>query len=288
MRSIWQWLLAMWMVSLLGGTLVHAGGPLARPRDPLARPRDHRACAHLDRGNQLFDEAREQLAKGSIAESRRAFEDAIAEFKAGQQIESMPVFDYNLGQVFRRLGKYPEAIAHYDRFLSDGQPTGERLASVNALLSEMRAQLANRALTMPPTDPAPAPAPAPRTIAPSTMTARASASPEPRDTGPNWLGWSLTGAGVASIGAAGMLLLSASNLDSQANTDPNVRARNDLHTQADTRTTIGEVVGIAGLALATAGVVDLLLTRSHDRSPSKAASLGIGSNGRDIIVLLHF
>lgn len=36
----------------------------------------------------------------------------IVEYNAGALVEPAPVFDYNLGQSYRQLGKYREALWH--------------------------------------------------------------------------------------------------------------------------------------------------------------------------------
>lgn len=80
------------VAALLGLVLIVGAARAA----PLARPASPEAQEHLDRGNRLY--------------GTRPFEEAIAEYKAGALIEPAPVFDYNLGQCFRQLGRYQEAI----------------------------------------------------------------------------------------------------------------------------------------------------------------------------------
>ena len=86
------------------------------------------------------------------------------------------------------------------------------------------------------------------------------------------------------MAAAAILFVRASSLNDQANTEPNVRMRNDLHGQADTRATIGAVVGIAGLVIATTGAIYLLVTDRHARTPLNTVFLGIGVSGHGINV----
>jgi len=112
MRTILRWFVVVaCFAGLFGGNLAFAGNPLARPTKREAR-------GHLDRGNKLYN--------------LRSFDEAIAEFKAGAIIEAVPVFDYNLGQAYRQLGKYEDALWHYDRFLNYGHPTGQLLDAVTA------------------------------------------------------------------------------------------------------------------------------------------------------------
>jgi tetratricopeptide (TPR) repeat protein len=127
---------------LLLGTLA----PAARADDSAMKlPADSSAMAHYTHGNRLY--------------RLRKFEEAIAEYQAGAMIEPVLVFDYNLGQCYRQLGKYVEAIWHYERFLKHGQPDGERQALITGFLSQMRAELKQKAMSQPPTDSSPDPGP---------------------------------------------------------------------------------------------------------------------------------
>lgn len=247
--------------------------------DPLARPASREAREHLDRGNKLYN--------------IRSFDEAITEFKAGALIESAPVFDYNLGQAYRQLSKYQDALWHYDRFLKYGGPTGELRDAVMSFMAEMRVHLANRALTMPPTGSAPpdrGPDPAtPATSTPptepraaTTRVVEPASQPEQRDTR-DWIGWSLTSSGVVALGVSGALLYRASSLHSQATMELDARARNKLYEQVSTRNTAGIVVGVGGLVLTAAGVVKLAL---HGRRPASGLALldvGVTSHGAFVL-----
>src|ERR1041384_1339104 len=115
MRSVLRWLVVVVLfVNFLAGNVASAGKPLARPTK-------HEAREHLDRGNKLYN--------------LRSFDEAIVEFKAGAIIEPVPVFDYNLGQAYRQLGKYQDALWHYDRFLNYGHPTGQLLDAVPGFMA---------------------------------------------------------------------------------------------------------------------------------------------------------
>lgn len=284
MRFISRWLVIVVCVfGVLGGTVAFAG--------PFARPTKQEARDHLDRGNRLYN--------------TRSFDEAIIEFKAGALVEPVPVFDYNLGQAYRQVGKYQEAIWHYDRFLQHGRPTGEVLDAVTGFMAEMRAQLANRAPAMPPTTPAAntdgspseavGGAPAPRAPRSSTEPDRGHAGQDgsittnDHDGGAShyWFGWTMTGAGVVAIGSAGYLFLRASSLHDQAGSELNSRTRNDLYDQAKTRNLLGAVIGIGGVVLTATGVV-LLAAHSPDRGHPHTASVDIGISGRGMIVFGQF
>ena len=272
MRTAWRWFVVAGCMLFLGG-IAAAGNPLARPAKREARE-------HLDRGNRLYN--------------TRSFDEAIVEFKAGALIEPASVFDYNLAQAYRQLGKYKEAIWHYERFLNYGHPAGELLDAVHSFLDEMRAQLANRALTMLPAEPVPPRADRAAQAAatpppPSTEPRRSRASSEDSSrsaAGTDCFTWSMVGSGMAAMAGAGALFLSSSHLSDEANMEPDTRRRNQLHDQARTRSTIGVVVGVGGVGLATAGVIKLLL---HAReAPPRAAVLDIAVTTNGAFVVGHF
>jgi tetratricopeptide (TPR) repeat protein len=250
--------------------------------DPLARPMKREAREHLDKGNKLYN--------------IRSFDEAITEFKAGALIEPAPVFDYNLGQAYRQLGKYQDALWHYDRFMKYGEPTGELRDAVTSFMAAMRAHIANRALTMPPTAAAPPErATDQATLAKTRPTIPESTThtrdvepirPAARHDGPDWIGWSLAGSGVVALGVSGVLLYSASRLNGRANTELDARARDDLHDQASTRNTTGIVIGVGGLVLTAVGVIKLAVHPRHPASNTAALDVGITSNG--VFVLGHF
>jgi len=262
MRSILRWfVLVACFAGMFGGRLAFAGKPLARPTKREARE-------HLDRGNKLYN--------------LRSFDEAIAEFKAGAIIEPVPVFDYNLGQAYRQLGKYQDALWHYERFLKYGHPTGELLDAVTGFMTEMRAQLANRAPTMPPTAPAEgSPSPnIPRSAAergPHDVPAPPVEQNRPRD----WFALSFAGVGVGAVGLAGYLFADASHLHTEANASPQSQARrNELHEQASTRRTLGTVIGLGGVSLLVAAAVEYAIHSRHQARPAATAwNIGVTSNG---------
>lgn len=248
---------------------VAAAGPLSKPTNAEAR-------AHLERAIRLYN--------------TRSFEEAITELKAGALLEPAPVFDYNLGQANRQLGRYEDALWHYQRFLANGQPTGELLDAVNGFIGEMKAHLQDRARTMPPNGPGEAPeatSPAPAAPVAAQSPIRPDATKINEGRGPNWLGWGLTVGGVAAMGTGGGLLISAQHLNDDANGTLDAKARQNLRDRSSTRNTAGLIVGAAGIALTAAGVIDLLIVHSHHNSGSSAAfDIGIGS--QSIFVLGRF
>jgi tetratricopeptide (TPR) repeat protein len=246
------------------------------------------------------NDAREHLKRGARLYNNQEFKAAIEEFKAGALAEPCSTFDYDLGQSYRQLGLYKEALWHYQRFLDNEHPTGDVLQGVQDLIVEMQAHLANAARTMPPTEPAPdSTQPEPPTRAatkPAQPTMQPPATQHDADTrhappddergSVNWIGWTVTVGGVAALGTTGYLILRASSLDDQANMNIDNRKRSDLHDQAGTRRLAGAIVGVGGVALTATGIYLLSTSRHQDRSTT--ASLDVGITGRGVVVFGRF
>lgn len=238
---------------------------------PLQKPRQAAALEHLEQASKLYNV--------------RAFDKAAEEYKAGALIEPAPIFDYNLGQCYRQLHRYQDAIWHYQRFIHESPQTPEHVEAAQKFITEMQAELDQKAMTEPPTESADAasqskvaPEPKPPTphagvVAPLPPPAR----PEP------WyddaMGWGLAGAGLVGLGVSGALFISASGLNSDADHATTQTEAKQLRDRADTRSLIGTVVGIGGAALFVGGVVKLAIHPSSEPATSTALNVGFSSNG---------
>lgn len=129
-------LLVAWLLCAFA-TTAHADA-FAKPTNPVARE-------HLKVGNRLY--------------RIREFEKAIEEYKAGALREAATVFHYNLGQCYRQLGRYEEALWHYERFLGRGKPTGEVEQVTRKFIAQMKVELEKQATQRPPAEPTPDPGP---------------------------------------------------------------------------------------------------------------------------------
>lgn len=260
-----------WFIVIVAFAIASQSIP-AFAENPLARPDNPKACEHLDRGNNLYDAG--------------SFKEAIDEYKAGVILEPAPVFDYNLGQSHRQLGRYREALWHYDRFLHKGQPTGRLRDAVIAFMAELRAHLENKAQSMPPTGREPSIERAPTEIQqPAAASGAGVARSDARDDSPDWVGWSLTASGVVALGVTGALLYRASQLNEQGDSESNMNTRQHLYDQASSRTLAGTIVGITGLALTAVGTIKLTL---HHRSGSKSSAVKLGIDSRGLFAAGSF
>jgi tetratricopeptide (TPR) repeat protein len=277
MHLILRWVVIVVCVCGFDVSLALAGDPLARPSSP-------EALAHLDRGNALYN--------------TRSFAEAISEFKAGAVVDGAPVFDFNLGQSYRQLGNYQAALWHYDRFLKYGQPAGQLLDAVMAFMKEMQGHLANRALTMPPTDVASesdatrarhgsARAPTPPPTATQPRPQPNTVPPDDRADSINWGGWTVTGMGALALGGAGFLFQRVSSLTDQANAEPYDRARDDLHDEANTRHIVGIIVGVGGVVLTATGIY-MLVSHGRHHEASSVTAFDVGISGSGIVAFGHF
>ena len=236
--------------------------------DALAKPKDATAQQHLAAGNKLY--------------RVREFEKAVDDYKAGALIEDVPVFHYNLGQCYRQLGRYKDAIWHYERFLERGNPTGQLRGAVDAFLTQMRNELEKKAMNQPPTEPAPDPKPL-EPAQPNTATIMIPGEPWHRDR----LGLGLAAAGVIGLSVSSWCFISARGLVEGSNSQPTQGERQDLRDRASSRRLIGTILGVGGAGLLVGGLVKLAL-RPADREVTVTTSLKVGITGDSVFVTGRF
>ena len=170
---------------------------VARADRYFPRPRKAEACAHLDRGNQLYN--------------LRNFQQAIAEYEAGALIEPGPVFDYNLGQANRQLENYRAALWYYERYMNETDPPPVVREAVIAFIAEAKAHLEDKTPRMGAATPNPslvptgsnAQAPAAQGVAVGAVDASRSqerSRGEPQARHPDWIAWSLMAMGAVGLG----------------------------------------------------------------------------------------
>ncbi len=263
--SISRWSVACWFV--MG--IVSASPAFAD--DPLAKPKTAAAREHLTQGNKLY--------------RLREFEKAIEEYKAGALRDDANVFLYNLGQCYRQLGKYDDAIWHYERFLSRAQPTGNLKTAVENFVQQMKDERDKKAMTQPPVEPAPEPVNTTTTppTPPIAITATTRSEERPAPWYADGAGWALTGTGLIGAGIGGYLLLDSADLFDRANNEDRQDVRQDLRDKAGTRRVVGAVLGAAGVGLLATGVIKLVLHPSPTERPAMT-SWGVGITDRGVQV----
>lgn len=236
-------------------------------------------CAHVAYGDDSFAKltvaaARDHFTTGNKLYRLREFDKAIEEYKAGALIEDVPVFYYNLAQCYRQLGRYEDAIWHYDRFLQRGNPTGQDREVVENLRTQMKAEL-DKAMTQPPVEPAPVLEPV-RENSPQAI--GAPGEPWYRD----GVGWGLAAGGVTAISVSTWLFVDTNGLEKDADGQATQSVRRELREEASSRRTAGVIIGIGGAVLFTTGIIKLAL-RPDDREQTVTA-LRVGFGGDSVFV----
>jgi len=97
--------------------------------------------------------------------------------------------------------------------------------------------------------------------------------------------WGLAATGFAGLAVGGGFLLSATNLNNDANASPSDGERVRLHDKASSRDLLGGVIGIGGAGLLVAGIVKLAI---YPESPSRIARWNIAASGNSVMVFGQF
>ena len=251
MKSIVRWSVGLLIVAAV------ASGATAFADDPLAKPKDATA--------------RERLVQGNKHYHVHELEQAIEDYKAGALAEDAPVFHYNLGQCYRQLGNYQEAIWHYERFLARVDLKSDVAVSVQEFVTQMKAELDKKAMSQPPTEPAadaakPAPVEPPKPVMTPTPTPTLPpVPPTPREQ--RWyddsLGWVATGVGAVGLGLGSYLIVDAHRISSDADNEPTQSTRDAMRDKASSRQLVGVISTLGGAAVLASGVVRFALSSSR-------------------------
>lgn len=140
------------------------------------------------------------------------WKEAAAEFKEAYRLHPDPLFLYNIGQCYRKLGDHAEALSYYRKYLR-AAPRASNRAEVERRMEELEAALAaaskSREAPPPsvippapePTAPSPVASSPPPSLAPPPPAANLVAGP-PRPESPpvykRWWFWAGVGAAVAA------------------------------------------------------------------------------------------
>lgn len=160
------------------------------------------------------DDPRRALAEYKLATTHynlNEFEDAIKHYREAYRLKSDPAFLFNIGQSYRQLGDYDNAIRFYRSYLRD-LPDAPNRVTVEARISEMQEALKIKSRA--PTDPmkrvapdepparVPDPARAAQTLANAAPPPEHAPPPRERRRKGSVLGrwWFWTAVGVVAIG----------------------------------------------------------------------------------------
>lgn len=246
-------------------------------------------------------DARRLMLQGNTHYRLKDFAQAIVKYKEGAKLEDAPVFYYNLAQAYRQLRKYEQAIWFYKQYLNRGDVRPEVAAAVGRFVRDMRKELASQASVDPPTEPggdghkgragqkAGRAKLAGSTAADKTGNDR-TVLVEPAKPGPawyrDWVGWTIGGAGMASMLAGGVLLVSAGNLQDKSDAENDQILRTEYRNQANSRRTWGTIFTLAGGAAVIGGIVKLAINPSKKRETE--SNLSVGFTGRGVMLSGRF
>lgn len=240
--------------------------------DPaLRKPKAQAALEHLGAANKLYNV--------------RSFDEAAKEYKAGALVEAAPIFDYNLGQCFRQLHRYDDAIWHYQRFIDQSPETPEHASIARKFIEQMQAEKQQQAMTAPPVDVGDSSPPKRTETSPPAPVIAPPPMPSPGSRGPDWFGYGLIGGGSVAILVGGGFLWNASDLSDRANQTSNQNDASALHDQADRRQLIGIGFVVGGGVLAAVGVLKLAL---HHDVQTKVAKWDIGGTNQMVFFRTKF
>lgn len=134
--------------------------------------------------------AQRHFRLGSELYGQEKYLEAIEQFERARQAKPVPAFEFNIARSYDRLGRWSDAIASYERYLtSAGHPPDE--ADVRARIELLRQRL--------PSSPVTTPTPAP--VSPASPTV--AASPPPRAAAPLHVAAPATVAGLVALSLAG-------------------------------------------------------------------------------------
>lgn len=226
--------------------------------EPIARPKSAAALEHLTKGSEHYKH-------GDLAA-------AAAEYEAGEAIEAAPIFDYDLGQCYRRLGDDEKAVDHYEKFLAVDSRPGDRTDAVKKFVAQMREELDAKKVA----EPAPEPEPAPTVVTVPVSVPAPRISEEPQVW---WPSYASGGFALAAIGVGAYAL----HIDGHGTCGaaPPVQCRSLYDTAKLGWTTIG--VGAAAAGFATYWFV-----RQWQKTPSVTATIAATSTGATMAVAGSF
>ncbi len=249
-------------------------------------------------------DARKWVFDGKTDYDLGRFHEAIERWEKAYAVCPSPGLLFNLAQAHRMVGDNEQAITLYRSWLrEEPDADAQTRKEVEARISELAALIAAQRTTAekPPTGVSgEATTDRPTTGTPPTGTETSevpphalAVTPAPRADGPvpveipderqearpwyrDWMGWSLVAGGVAVAGLGGGLFLYGGSLHDDAEGTFDRAEAEELNQSANSYRLVGGSMFVAGLAVASAGVVKLVLTDSP-RTGGRATSVAFGA-----------
>ncbi|HEX6836516.1 MAG TPA: tetratricopeptide repeat protein, partial [Polyangia bacterium] len=116
--------------------------------------------------------ARRHFARGLTHYDAGDYQAALAEFDAVRRFRDSPALDYNVARCYDRLERYQEAVAAYERYVTQ-KPDASDAAQIRERIATLRSRLAPPPEAHPTAAPAPPVAVAPPVAAPAVVVAPA-------------------------------------------------------------------------------------------------------------------
>jgi len=218
--------------------------------------------------------ARRHFARGLTHYDAGEYQAALAEFDAVKKFRDSPALDYNIARCYDRLERYQEAVAAYERYVTqkpdaaDAAETRERIATLRKRLSSQSPEHPQPTPSPPvAVPPAPVAAPPPAAATSPTTAVDEGARPHRRPVAPIAVG---AGALVAAAVGAGLLGSVKSDYDAALAPSGCRPCSNDQIAPLQHRAIAGYVLLGVGGALAIVDVAIIAVMVAHGKKPSAA------------------
>jgi tetratricopeptide (TPR) repeat protein len=147
-------------ISLLCSVLALAPAQVvaAPAKQPEPAPADDEASPDEDPN---YTRAVEAYRRGTELYNAAKFEEALAAFQEAATLYASPDFQFNIAKCYERLGKYEEAILHYETYLRTADDSGDT-AVIESSIADLQRRIEERdAAAQKPPDTGPEPEPEP-------------------------------------------------------------------------------------------------------------------------------
>lgn len=123
----------------------------AQPAAEIGEGDKRAARDKLSAGDRALARGDRLMKKGSIEPALEAFEEALAAYQAAHAAYPSPQIFFPIAQAEQRLGRFVEALRHYERLVREGGPLPDPLAAeVRAAIAEVKRNLAGVSITVDP------------------------------------------------------------------------------------------------------------------------------------------